>query len=148
MKLAIGTTVIDNGTLVDGNGGAPIADGLIIINDGKIAYTGSAQAAPPAPPDAQRIDARGGTIMPGLVEAHFHATYFNVADLPDLDTKYPAEYVTLRAAANCRLALECGQYLANQEAGEEELSKELARQLTKGAALKERIRQMLPELTK
>jgi imidazolonepropionase-like amidohydrolase len=116
MKLAIGTTVIDNGTLVDGNGGAPIADGLIIINDGKIAYAGSAEAAPPAPPDAQRIDARDGTIMPGLVEAHFHATYFNVADLPDLDTKYPAEYVTLRAAANCRLALECG-YTAARSCG-------------------------------
>jgi imidazolonepropionase-like amidohydrolase len=54
--------------------------------------------------------------MPGLVEAHYHATYFNVADLPDLDTKYPAEYVTLRAAANCRLALECG-YTAARSCG-------------------------------
>src|SRR5947207_12811789 len=46
--------------------------------------------------------------MPGLVEAHFHPTYFNVAALEDLDIKYPVEYVTLLAAANARLALECG----------------------------------------
>ncbi len=116
MKPAVGTTVIHNGMLVDGNGGAPIAGGLIIVNDGVIAYAGSAAAAPPIPPSAKRIDARGGTIMPGLVEAHFHATYFNVADLPDLDTKYPAEYVTLRAAANCKLALECG-YTAARSCG-------------------------------
>jgi len=116
MKPSIGTTVIHNGKLVDGNGGAPVADGLIIVNDEKISYAGSAEDAPPIPESAKRIDARGGTIMPGLVEAHFHATYFNVADLPDLDTKYPAEYVTLRAAANCKLALECG-YTAARSCG-------------------------------
>ena len=30
---------------------------------------------------------RGGTILPGLIEAHFHPTYFNVAALVDLDIK-------------------------------------------------------------
>jgi imidazolonepropionase-like amidohydrolase len=116
MKPDIGVTVIHNGKLVDGNGGTPVAEGLVIVDDGRIAYAGAADAAPPTPPDARRIDARGGVIMPGLVEAHFHATYFNVADLPDLDTKYPAEYVTLRAAANCKLALECG-YTAARSCG-------------------------------
>jgi imidazolonepropionase-like amidohydrolase len=74
-------------------------------------------AGAPAPPaDAQRIDARGGTILPGLVEAHFHPTYFNVAALEDLDIKYPVEYVTLVAAVNARLALECG-YTAARSGG-------------------------------
>src|SRR5258705_1243860 len=54
--------------------------------------------------------------MPGLVEAHFHATYFNVAELADLDIKYPVEYVTLLAAANAKLALECG-YTAARSGG-------------------------------
>ena len=68
------------------------------------------------PPDADRIDARGGTILPGLVEAHFHPTYFNVAELADLDIKYPVEYVTILAACNARLALECG-YTAARSGG-------------------------------
>ncbi len=68
------------------------------------------------PPDADRIDARGGTIMPGLVEAHFHPTYFDVAELADLDIKYPVEYVTILAACNARLALECG-YTAARSGG-------------------------------
>jgi len=42
------------------------------------------------------------------VEAHFHPTYFNVAALEDLDIKYPVEYVSMLAACNARLALECG----------------------------------------
>jgi imidazolonepropionase-like amidohydrolase len=60
------------------------------------------------PDESARIDARGGTIMPGLIESHFHPTYFNVAALEDLDIKYPVEYVTLLAAVNAKLALECG----------------------------------------
>src|SRR5439155_19139397 len=108
MKLATGYTVVANGQLVDGTGGPPVRDAALVIKDGKIAYAGPAVRVPEVPPDAKRIDARGGTIMPGLVEAHFHPTYFNVAALEDLDIKYPAEYAALLAAANARLALECG----------------------------------------
>src|SRR5262249_57273570 len=99
MKTATGWTVIANGQLVDGTGAKPIRDAALVIHDGRIAYAGPAAGAPTVPPQAERIDAQGGTIMPGLVEAHFHATYFDVAQLEDLDIKYPVEYVTLLAAA-------------------------------------------------
>lgn len=116
MKTATGTTVIFNGQLVDGTAAAAIADAVLIATDGRITYAGAAAGAPPLPEDAARIDARGGTIMPGLVEAHFHPTYFNVAALEDLDIKYPVEYVTLLAAGNAKLALECG-YTAARSGG-------------------------------
>jgi imidazolonepropionase-like amidohydrolase len=116
MKTASGVTVISNGQLLDGNGGPPVPDAAVVVRDGRIAYAGPAAAAPPVEPDARKIDARGGTILPGLVEAHFHPTYFNVAALEDLDIKYPVEYVTLLAAANAKLALECG-YTAARSGG-------------------------------
>lgn len=116
MKTARGTTLIDGGQLVDGTGAAPIQGAAVLIRDGRISYAGPAAGAPPVGPDATHIDARGGTIMPGLVEAHFHPTYFNVANLEDLDIKYPVEYVTLLAATNARLALECG-YTAARSGG-------------------------------
>ena len=108
MKIATSTTVINNGQLVDGTGHAPIADSALVLTDGRITYAGTSAALPPVPREAVRLDARGGTILPGLVEAHFHPTYFDVAALEDLDIKYPVEYVTLLAAVNARLALECG----------------------------------------
>jgi len=116
MKMAHGTTIISNGQLVDGTGAAPVPNATVVIRDGRIEYAGSAAGAPQVEPDAARIDARGGTIMPGLVEAHFHPTYFNVANLEDLDIKYPVEYVTLLAAVNARLALDCG-YTAARSGG-------------------------------
>src|SRR5436853_1499028 len=116
MKTATGVTLISNGTLIDGAGSPPIRDGAVLVKDGRIAFAGPAREAPPPGPDVCRIDARGGAIMPGLVEAHFHPTYFNVAALEDLDIKYPVEYVTLLAAVNARLALECG-YTAARSGG-------------------------------
>ncbi len=116
MKSATGSTLITNGQLVDGTGRPAVPDAAVVVENGRIAFAGPAGKAPRVPPDAQRIDARGGTILPGLVEAHFHATYFNVAALEDLDIKYPVEYVTLLAANNARLALECG-YTAARSGG-------------------------------
>jgi imidazolonepropionase-like amidohydrolase len=108
MKLASGCTVISNGTLVDGTGAPPIVDATVIVREGRIEYVGATRLAPLTERSATAIDARGGTIMPGLIEAHFHPTYFNIEALEDLDIKYPVEYVTLLAACNAKLALECG----------------------------------------
>src|SRR5262249_24468204 len=115
MKTATGVTVIRNGLLVNGAGAKPVSDAVVVVKDGLIDYAGPAHAAPAVVPDTT-IDARGGTIMPGLVEAHYHATYFDVAAREALDIKSPVEYVTLRAAANARLALECG-YTAARSGG-------------------------------
>jgi imidazolonepropionase-like amidohydrolase len=117
MKTATGITLIRNGQLIDGTGAAAVPDAAVFIRDGIIRHAGPARDLPPElPRDCTVIDAGGGTIMPGLVEAHFHPTYFNVAELTDLDIKYPVEYVTLLAAANAKLALECG-YTAARSGG-------------------------------
>lgn len=88
----------------------------VLIEDGTITWAGPATETPETPSDAEVIDANGGTIMPGMVEAHFHATYFNILALEDLDIKYPVEYVSLLSSVNCRLALECG-YTAARSGG-------------------------------
>ena len=116
MKTGTRPILISGGQLIDGTGAPPVPRAALVIQDGRIGFAGPASQAPTVPADAQRIDARGGTIMPGLVEAHFHPTYFNVAALEDLDIKYPVEYVTLLAAANAKLALECG-YTAARSGG-------------------------------
>ncbi len=116
MRRSTGTLLIENGQLLDGTGAPPVSDGALIIEEGVISYAGASTGAPALDPDVPRLDAQGGTIMPGLVEAHFHPTYFNVAALEDLDIKYPVEYVSLLASVNARLALESG-YTAARSGG-------------------------------
>ena len=115
MKIQHGTIVIRNGQLIDGNGGPPIADAAVVVQNGMITFAGPAVDIPVVSALARVIDVEGGSILPGLVEAHFHPTYFDVAALEDLDIKYPVEYVTF-AAANAKLALECG-YTAARSGG-------------------------------
>jgi imidazolonepropionase-like amidohydrolase len=69
---AAGATVAFVGAMViDGMGGAPIADGVVIATDGRITTVGP-RASVRIPVDAQRIDVAGKTIMPGIVNAHGH----------------------------------------------------------------------------
>jgi len=67
MKAARGTTVVRNGQLIDGTGAPPVRDAALVIQDGRIAYAGPVAGVQPVGPEVQRIDARGGTMMPGLV---------------------------------------------------------------------------------
>lgn len=112
MQPASGRTLIKNGRVVDGTGAAAVQDAAVLVENGRIEFVGKLADLPKSQSAAEGhlevIDARGGTIMPGLVEAHFHPTYFNVSTLEDLDTKYPVEFVTILASCNAKLALECG----------------------------------------
>ena len=54
-----------------GNGAGAIDDGVIVITGDRIAAVGS-RASIAIPAGARIVDARGKTIMPGLVDAHAH----------------------------------------------------------------------------
>jgi imidazolonepropionase-like amidohydrolase len=114
MKTATGRLRIVGGKVFDGTGASALVGAEVRVRDGHIEAVGADLG--PADPFATVVDATGCTVLPGLIEAHFHPTYFNVAALEDLDIKYPIEYVTLLAAANARLALECG-YTAARSGG-------------------------------
>jgi len=57
--------------IIDGTGAAPIADGVMVVLDGKITAVGSA-ASVKVPPGATRVSVSGKTIMPGMINAHGH----------------------------------------------------------------------------
>lgn len=61
---------IVGGTLVDGTGRTPLADPVIVIQDGRIARVTT--ATEPLPADTRRLEARGKWIIPGLIDAHVH----------------------------------------------------------------------------
>jgi hypothetical protein len=63
--------IITNGTVVDGRGSEPIRDGIVVIVDDRITFVGSASDYPDRT-HGQVIDARGGTILPGIIDAHVH----------------------------------------------------------------------------
>lgn len=67
----MGYTLIHNGTLIDGNGGAPLTNGAVLIEGKKIAAAGRAADIRPDG-EVSAIDAGGGYILPGFIDTHVH----------------------------------------------------------------------------
>jgi imidazolonepropionase-like amidohydrolase len=65
------TIVIDNVRLIDGSGGPPIERARLVIQGERVLRAGAAdQIAVPA--NAETLDLAGRTVIPGLIDLHFH----------------------------------------------------------------------------
>jgi imidazolonepropionase-like amidohydrolase len=64
-------TVIKAGRLIDGRGGAPVANAVIVIEGERITAVG---ASVPVPAGARIIDLSRATVLPGLIDCHTHIT--------------------------------------------------------------------------
>jgi len=65
------TIALEGATLIDGSGGAPMHDALIIVKNGHIETVARVSEAR-VPRGAQEISLVGKTIIPGLIDAHAH----------------------------------------------------------------------------
>ncbi len=75
---------IVGGRLIDGLGGAPIPSSTVVIRGNRIVAVGPSDAIA-VPAGAKRIDATGTSVLPGLVDSHFHtATGATIDELPPL----------------------------------------------------------------
>ena len=66
--------VIENGRIVDGLGNEPY-DGSVLIHGDRIQAISKTGLPEAAAEEAQRIDAAGMTIMPGLIDSHCHISF-------------------------------------------------------------------------
>jgi len=61
---------------------------------------------------ARVIDAKGGAVVPGMTDGHWHPSYYNATTIADLDIMSPIEETMIHAVRHCQLMLECGFTLA------------------------------------
>jgi imidazolonepropionase-like amidohydrolase len=99
---------IVNGLIFDGSS-PELTEGSLTVADGRIAEIGAGRER------GRVVDARGGTILPGLIDAHFHA--YGVS----LDTLAiaagPLSYVALKGATRLEAALRRGFTTVRDVAG-------------------------------
>lgn len=72
------TTVIDGGTLIDGNGGSPVSDAIVVITGQRITAAGP-RASVRVPQGATVIDAKGRYIVPGFIDTNVHLSLYGGA---------------------------------------------------------------------
>lgn len=81
---AASTIAIVGATLIDGRGGPAIPDAVVIVRGDRILAVGKRNSVP-IPRDAEVVEANGLTLLPGLIDSHFHI---------DGDDPLPALYLS------------------------------------------------------
>jgi imidazolonepropionase-like amidohydrolase len=109
---SVKTTIIRNGSLIDGSGRPAVDNDAVVIQGDRIRSVGS------VPPDVNvedlenvaTIDASGKWIMPGLIDGHCHLSFGQPA-MPGITMArgtVSSEFSTLRAARNAQTILRSG----------------------------------------
>ncbi len=99
--------VLTHAAVVDGDR-STIPDAHVIIEDRHIVAVGTGPP-PTADPDDRVVDLHGRTVMPGMINCHFHATYHNLGATPaPFGLEEPMALQVVRAVNNFERLLDAG----------------------------------------
>ena len=65
------TFAFSGARIIDGNGGPPIENGILVVDGDRVAAVGVVGEIP-IPKQAEVVDLTGRTVIPGLISAHSH----------------------------------------------------------------------------
>lgn len=104
---AASVTALVGGRLIDGWGGAPVNDSVVLIEGDRITAVGTTQSLP-VPAGAEVIDCRGMSVLPGLWDMHVHTMLLGHSDYTHWDKTYPKRFETEIMPAAARQLLLAG----------------------------------------
>jgi imidazolonepropionase-like amidohydrolase len=87
---------------------APVKDASVVVEGDRIKAVGSNGEMPSPTAQDTVFDLNGRSLMPGMIQCHYHVAYDNIGNLLDLDMKHPPTMLTLIAAKNAELLLRSG----------------------------------------
>jgi len=102
----MGTLLIDNVTVVDGRGSAPVPARAVLVEGDRIKSIGPAGSFADAA-DA-RLDGSGKVLMPGMIDCHCHISFGEARQQEEQDLYTSVESRTLRSAWNLKKVLRSG----------------------------------------
>ena len=115
------TIVFEGCRVFDGVSAEPRENATVVVEDGRIKEV--AEGAVRAPADAERVACGGRTLMPGLIDAHFHALLVDL-NVPSLDDM-PASLIYQHARLSLESSLKRG-FTTVRDAGGADLGLALA----------------------
>jgi len=99
---------IQNATIIDGVGEEPLEKASLLVDGERIVAVGPVDAIRAPEGEARIVDATGRTVMPGMIDCHFHGAYQDVTCWEDYDLRRPLEHTVILAARNAQTVLEAG----------------------------------------
>lgn len=99
-------TLIRNGTLIDGTGRAPMKDAAILVDGNTIRSIGSFGSVTLPGVPITEIDAKGGFVLPGLIDTHVHMMLELGDQMKMMQTPFSMNFY--KAIAHFRRTLDAG----------------------------------------
>ncbi len=96
------------GTLFTACGDGAEADRTIVAEDGRIAFVGPSDQAPPPVRGDESLDYSDRFVLPGLIDVHVHLSYGNARTEEDIDLFAPVEFRALRGLYSAQRVLAAG----------------------------------------
>lgn len=126
--------------LIDGTGAPALPDSLVLVEEGRIAWVGTRANAPGSLEGYAYVDAKGQTLLPGLINCHVHLTCDPGPQFyPAVAVSDSPAMAALRAARNARLSLEAGETTVRDMGAKGGVVIDLARAIAQGIATGPRI---------
>ncbi len=107
---------ITSATMIDGNGGAPVENAVVLIDGDTIAAVGNADSVH-IPDGVETIDGTGKTLMPGLIDTHDHLASFSYEIASRWGITEPRSTRHLRIANVLKQTLHSGYTTVRDAAG-------------------------------
>ncbi len=118
---AQGRLALVGGRLIDGHGGPPIADSVILIDGERIKAIGTVSTLP-VPAGYERLSTEGMSVLPGLWDMHVHLMINGHADYDHWDKTYPSRFESEVMPASAHQLLMAGVTSARDLGGPLEAS--------------------------
>ena len=83
--------VLAGGRLIDGYGGPPLENAVVVIDGNRIKAVGT-EGTIAIPAGATVIDTNGYTVMPGIMDMHVHLMILGHGDYDHWDATYPSKF--------------------------------------------------------
>jgi imidazolonepropionase-like amidohydrolase len=116
-----GLKALVGGTLIDGHGGPPIRNSVILVEGERIARVGTVETLA-IPAGAEVISTEGMSVLPGLWDMHVHLMINGHADYAHWDSTYPPLFESVIMPASARQLLLAGVTSARDLGGPLEAS--------------------------
>lgn len=125
------TKALVGGTLVDGFGGPPLHNSVVLIDGEKISAVGQVGTLA-IPPGAEVISTEGMTVLPGLWDMHVHTMIVGHADYDHWDRAYASQFESVIMPAAAKQLLMAGVTSARDLGGPLEQSIAVRNRINEG----------------
>lgn len=135
----MGEYVVIGAALIDGTGRDPIANSALFVRDERVVWAGASADLPAEARQAEKVDAAGQWLIPGIIDAHIHICWNGRESVLDLIHR-DRDLIVLEAVDTVRRVLKTGTTTVRDIGGHDYVEMSIRKAINAGHIVGPRMR--------